>query len=130
MLVVAHVADPVRRLDLSRARTAIARALALSRARTDFRIVHLALRTDLARDARLELIVEAADHRALARGMQGFQVSAARGLNRAVRRSGTVFVDRYRARALTTRPAVAAAIARLPPEARRRLVTPDSPLFP
>ncbi|HEX5062384.1 MAG TPA: hypothetical protein VFV99_23595 [Kofleriaceae bacterium] len=91
------------------------RALDLSLARTDFRIVHLAVVA-----SRLELIVEADDKHALARGMQGFQVSAAKWLNRAARRRGTVFPDRYRMRILATRVDVRDAIGRLPdaPSAR------------
>lgn len=85
------------------------RALDLSLARTDFRIVHLAVV-----HSRLELIVEADDKHALARGMQGFQVSAAKWLNRAARRRGTVFPDRYRMRILTTRVDVRDALGRLP----------------
>jgi hypothetical protein len=89
--------EATQRIDVGRA---IERALALSRARVDFRIVQLAVRRD-----RLELVVEATDKRALARGMQGFQVSAARGINRAARRRGQVFADRYRVRRrLTSRP--------------------------
>ena len=64
--------------------------------------------------SRLELIVEADDKLALARGMQGFQVSAAKSLNRAARRRGTVFPDRYRMRILATRTDVRDAIGRLP----------------
>ena len=79
---------------------AIRRAIRLSLARPDFRIVELAIR---GRD--LELIIEARDRIALARGMQGFQVSAARALNRAAARRGNVFVDRYRATQLD-RPTV------------------------
>jgi hypothetical protein len=37
---------------------------------------------------------------ALARGMQAFEISAARKLNRVLKRRGTVFSDRYNARAL------------------------------
>jgi hypothetical protein len=40
--------------------------------------------------------------------MQGFEVSAARALNRALGRTGSVFADRYRPRALITRAAVRA----------------------
>jgi hypothetical protein len=88
---------------------ALNRALTLSLGRANFRIVHLALvRT------RLELIVEADDKASLARGMQGFQVSAAKSLNRAARRRGTVFPDRYRMRILATRVDVRDAIGRLP----------------
>ena len=103
VLVIARLEDTVarrvaaRRVDLA---SAIARAIDLSRARADFRIVQLATRAD-----RLELVIEAADKHALARGMQGFQVSAARGVNRAARRTGRVFVDRYRARAIGSVPA-------------------------
>jgi hypothetical protein len=85
------------------------RALALSLGRASFRIVHLAVVR-----SRLELIVEADDQVALARGMQGFQVSAARALNRAASRRGTVFPDRYRMRILATRSDVRDAIGRLP----------------
>ena len=85
------------------------RALHLSLARPDFRIVHIAVV-----GSRLELVVEADNKLALARGMQGFQVSAARSLNRAARRRGTVFPDRYRMRVLTTRVDVRDAIGRLP----------------
>jgi hypothetical protein len=84
-------------------------ALTLSLGRANFRIVHLALVR-----SRLELIVEADDKLALARGMQGFQVSAAKSLNRAARRRGTVFPDRYRMRILATRTDVRDAIGRLP----------------
>src|SRR6266508_1457189 len=56
--------------------------------------------------ARIELVVEANDRIALARGMQGFQVAAAKHLNRLRGRKGTVFADRYRARPLRTFAAV------------------------
>src|SRR5262245_10347711 len=58
------------------------RPLSLALRRADFRIVHLAVMRD-----RLELLVEAVDKQALAKGMQGFQVSAARALNRQARRA-------------------------------------------
>jgi hypothetical protein len=89
--------------------TSIRRAVTRSLARADFRIV-----VHAARASRLELVVEADDRVALARGMQGFQVAAARHLNALARRSGTVFPDRYRARPLTTRPAVRATLGGLP----------------
>jgi hypothetical protein len=89
-----HVTAYVTRdLGAPRVRAAIERALARSHARTDFRIVALAFQR-----SRLDLIVEATDRLALARGMQGFQVSAARHINTATRRRGTVFPDRYRVR--------------------------------
>lgn len=86
--------------------------MARTLARADFRIVHLAVVT-----GRLELVVEATDRIALARGMQGFQVAAAKLLNRLRRRSGTVFADRYRARPLIGRAAVRGVVGASP---RRR----------
>jgi hypothetical protein len=77
--------------------------------RANFRIVHLAVLP-----TQIDLIVEADDKLALARGMQGFQVSAARWLNQAARRAGNVFVDRYRMTILRTRIAVRDAVGRLP----------------
>ena len=91
----------------------IRRATQTSLARGDFRIVQL-----VARDARLELIVEADDKHALARGLQGFQVACARYLNAASARAGTVFPDRYRAAILATRAAVRAAVGALGPAPR------------
>jgi hypothetical protein len=102
----------VRALSVVRRRRIYAglrRALALSLARPDFRIVHLAVLPH-----RVELIVEAHDKAALARGKQGFQVSAARWLNREAHRAGGVFPDRYRMRILKTRPDVREAIGKLP----------------
>jgi REP element-mobilizing transposase RayT len=61
-----------------------------------FRIVHISIQR-----THVHLIVEADNKLALARGMQGFQISAAKHLNRAVsrgldeRRRGSVFPDRY-----------------------------------
>jgi hypothetical protein len=57
----------------------------------------------------VHLLVEAKDKAALARGMQGFQISAAKQLNRAIskrrpgpRRRGSVFPDRYHAEIITS----------------------------
>ncbi len=107
--VTVEVVREVGSLRSPLARGAIDRAVATSRLRDDFSILHLAA---VAR--RLELIVEASDRTALARGMQGFQIAAARYLNASVGRSGTVFPDRYRARYLRSPASVRAAIAALP----------------
>ena len=49
----------------------------------------------------LHLIVECADEKALARGMQGLKIRLAKAINRALGRSrGTVFPDRYHSRVL------------------------------
>jgi REP element-mobilizing transposase RayT len=63
-----------------------------------FRIVHISIQR-----THVHLIVEADNKRALARGMQSFQISAARHINREYsvkqklveKRRGNVFVDRY-----------------------------------
>jgi hypothetical protein len=47
-------------------------------------------------------IAEADDRDALSRGMQGLLVRIARAVNRLWRRQGTVFADRFHARALRT----------------------------
>jgi REP element-mobilizing transposase RayT len=72
--------------------------------REDFRIVHLSIQR-----THVHLLVEADDKGALASGMQGFQISAAKHLNAAIskgqpgpRRRGTVFPDRYHAQIITS----------------------------
>ncbi len=94
--VTLRVVDDVgrlRQLDVWRALSAAA-ARALDR--DDFRIVHLSIQGN-----HVHLIVEADDEVALARGMQGFQISAAKRINAAISertgrpRRGQVFADRY-----------------------------------
>jgi len=72
--------------------------------REDFRIVQLSIQR-----THVHLLVEADDKEALARGMQGFQISAAKHLNAAIskgkpgpRRRGAVFPDRYHAEIITS----------------------------
>jgi len=83
---------------------AIREATLTTAIREDFRIVHLSLQR-----THIHLIVEASDKAALASGMQGFQISAAKHLNAAIskgrlgpRRRGTVFPDRYHAEIITS----------------------------
>jgi len=64
-------------------------------ARAGFRILDVGV-TGRRGDHALQLVVEADDRIALARGMQGFQVAAARALNALTARRGTVFADRYK----------------------------------
>src|ERR1041385_7627511 len=72
--------------------------------REDFRIVHVSIQR-----THIHLLVEANDKEALAAGMQGFQISAAKHLNAAIskgkpgpRRRGVVFPDRYHAEIITS----------------------------
>src|ERR1044071_7538126 len=70
--------------------------------RERFRIVHVSLQR-----THVHLLVEADHKTALARGMQGFLISAARNINTALgsgarRRRGRVFSDRYHVEVITT----------------------------
>ncbi|HEY4243994.1 MAG TPA: transposase [Kofleriaceae bacterium] len=76
---------------------AIAKATATVARRGAVRVVHASVQHD-----HLHLLVEANDQYALAKGMHAFQISAARWINRAARRSGQVFPDRYHAHVLKT----------------------------
>jgi REP element-mobilizing transposase RayT len=51
----------------------------------------------------IHLICEASDRRSLARGIQGWSVRVARGLNGHLGRRGSLFDDRYHVEILTTR---------------------------
>jgi REP element-mobilizing transposase RayT len=83
---------------------AIREATLTTARRENFRIVQLSIQR-----THVHLLVEADDKRALARGMQGFQISAAKHLNAAIgkgkpgpRRRGVVFPDRYHAVIITS----------------------------
>jgi REP element-mobilizing transposase RayT len=65
-------------------------ALATAAGRSDFAIVHATLQAD-----HIHLTAEADSHTALSKGMQSFQVSAARRINRVLGRTGALFGDRY-----------------------------------
>ena len=70
--------------------------------RERFRIVHLSIQRN-----HVHMLAEAKDKLALARGMQGFQISAARNINTALavgyrRRRGSVFADRYHLEVITS----------------------------
>jgi REP element-mobilizing transposase RayT len=70
--------------------------------RERFRIVHISLQRD-----HVHLLVEAQNKTALARGMQGFLISAARHIHAALenegrRRCGKVFSDRYHLTVVTS----------------------------
>jgi putative transposase len=96
VVVIARVVRGVGDLRRARALGAVSR-VALARDRSDFRIVDVSVTGQRTRgDHGLELVVEADDRIALARGMQGFQVAAARALNALVPRRGRVFADRYK----------------------------------
>ena len=102
--VVLRAVDVVGNLRRRCVWQAIREATLTTALREDFRIVHLSLQR-----THVHLIVEAKDKEALARGMQGFQISAAKHLNAAIskgrpgpRRRGAVFPDRYYAEIITS----------------------------
>jgi REP element-mobilizing transposase RayT len=102
--VVLRVVPAVGRLRTRNLYRAIQRAMIFSAVpRHDFRICDVSIQGN-----HIHLIVEADDERALARGMQGFEISAAKHINRALskelgrRRTGQVFADRYHAKQLTS----------------------------
>jgi len=83
---------------------AIREATLTTARRDDFRIVHLSIQR-----THVHLLVEANDRGALSKGMQGFQISAAKHLNAAIskgkpgpRRRDVVFPDRYHAEIITS----------------------------
>jgi putative transposase len=65
--------------------------------RPGFRVVHFSVQR-----RHLHLIIEAQDAQALGRGMQALAIRLARRINKALRRKGAVFVDRYFSRVLRT----------------------------
>ncbi len=91
-----RVADDITSLRTAHCFEAVRLATATALAHPDFRIVHVSIQR-----THIHLLVEATNEQHLARGMQAFQISAARHLNAAisrhtgVKRSGRVFIDRY-----------------------------------
>jgi REP element-mobilizing transposase RayT len=100
--VVLRVVGAVGNLRRRATYKAVREATLTTARREDFRIVHLSIQRN-----HLHLLVEADHKGALASGMQGFQISAAKHLNAAIskdrpRRRGAVFPDRYHAEIITT----------------------------
>jgi REP element-mobilizing transposase RayT len=102
--VVLRVVAEVGSLRRRHAYKAFREAVLVAARRDNFRVVHVSLQR-----THVHLLVEADDKTALARGMQGFQISAAKQLNHFLgvmrggpRRRGTVFPDRYHAEVITS----------------------------
>ena len=85
--------------------------------RFGFRLVHYSVQGN-----HIHLIVEAPSARALARAMQGLSVRLARRLNGVMNRRGSLFADRYHARALSTPLEVKHALRYVLSNARRHAV--------
>ena len=98
MRVVREVGS-MRRRELYKA---VRDATLIAAVRERFRIVHVSIQRN-----HVHMLVEAENNLALARGMQGFQISAARNINTALRvgyrrRRGPVFADRYHLEVITS----------------------------
>jgi len=95
---VLRVGGDVKWLRTPKAYAAIRRALATVIDRADeFRIVQFSVQGN-----HIHLLCEASDKVALGKGMQAFAISAAKQLNRAHRRKGTVFPDHYHVEAINS----------------------------
>ncbi len=92
-------------------------ALSSARERFGFRLVHFSVQSN-----HLHLIAEAADRRALSRGVQGLTIRVARAVNRQLDRKGRLFVDRYHARALKTPRACSLALRYVLLNARKHAI--------
>jgi len=95
--VVRRTRPDVPRLRRRKVYEAVRRALLVVAVRHAFRVVHLSIQRN-----HLHLLVEADDGRALSRGMQGLDISLARRINRACRRTGKVFAHRFHATPITS----------------------------
>jgi hypothetical protein len=97
VLVTVRVRPGLPSLRASRAYRVLEGSFTSGSERFGFRVVHHSVQPN-----HLQLIVEADDERALARGMKGLLVRAARGLNKAWGRTGALVEDHYHARVLRT----------------------------
>jgi REP element-mobilizing transposase RayT len=102
--VVLRIVAAIGNLRRRRAYHAVRTATLVVGQRDNFRIIHVSIQR-----SHVHLLVEASDKLALARGMQAFQISAAKHLNAAIsqgrpgpRRRGVVFPDRYHAEIITS----------------------------
>ncbi len=77
---------------------ALRHATYVTAANERMRIVHVSIQRE-----HIHMLVEVENKQALSNGMQGFKISAAKQVNRALgSRRGTVFEDRYQAEVITT----------------------------
>jgi REP element-mobilizing transposase RayT len=94
--VVMRVVDAVGNLRRRSMYKAVRDASVVAAVKERFRIVHLSIQ-----QTHIHMLAEAENKDALARGLQGFQISVARNINTMLgpdkyrRRRGTVFADRY-----------------------------------
>jgi putative transposase len=97
LFITVQVTDELSQLRGKRTARVIQDAVDLGKDRFGFRLNRFS-----AQGNQLQLLAEAPDSDALARGMQGLLIRLARALNRLAARKGRVFTDRYQARVLRT----------------------------
>lgn len=118
----ASEADGDDAADLGREALKLLREVSTLRTKSKVKVIRRALReacnrgqfriTDWSiQDDHLHLVCEAKDATALSRGLQGFNVRVAKGLNKLLGRRGRVFADRYHSRILKTPREVRNALA-------------------
>ncbi len=103
--VTLRVQERVWNLRSRRSFRRVAAAFRALHGQRSFRLVEYAILGN-----HLHLLVEAADARALARGMQSLEIRIARALNKMMETRGAVFADRYHAHILRTPTEVANAL--------------------
>ena len=126
---VCHVVLRVRRglpwLRTPRTYRVLERAFRAGKEKHGFALVQFSVQGD-----HLHLLIEAQSKHALARGMQGLMIRIAKGLNRYWRRRrGSVFAERYFARAVQTAKEIKRALAYVLNNARKHGVW-SSPTAP
>lgn len=94
---VLRVRKDVGRLRRGKVYRALRKTLSRMLGMLGFQVCHVSIQHN-----HLHLIVEAAGKDALRRGMQGFAISAAKAINKVMKRSGKVFEFRYHATAITS----------------------------
>ena len=112
--VTLRIVRGVPSLRVGRTYRALEGALRAGRERFGLRLVQFSVQSN-----HVHMLVEADGRASLSRGMQGLAVRMARSLNRVWKRTGTVFADRYHARALKTPREVRNALAYVLKNARR-----------
>ena len=99
--MVLRVEDELRGLRKAKIYKALRRATLVAALAKLVRIVHISIQ-----QSHVHLLVEAVGKQALSRGLQGFQISAAKHMNAAFRRDerrrGRVFSDRYHSEIIKT----------------------------
>jgi REP element-mobilizing transposase RayT len=95
--ITLRIGDGLRNLRNQREYATVREALVAGADRFGMRVVEFAVLSN-----HVHLVCEAADERALARGIKGLCVRIARSLNRLWGRVGSVFSDRYHAHVLRT----------------------------